>query len=188
MTIRRNVDLSAINDAYRYFETACERAPEGTFEFSKNILFMLGTQCDALLGSAKAMGVETCNCDGIREIEVLMFDMIRRKNEDINEIEQAIGLGRTLVEYPEAAARVLAGLERDRDFLSSLRSDDIDMDDGLERQAQMIVDPPEIAELQQDGTWAIKRGLAFIKGGFRTEAACERAIDIRLSEMLESMQ
>lgn len=140
MTIRSNVNIAAINNDYSAFLTACERAPFGTFELSKSILFMLGTQCDALIGAARALEIGVSTSDGIREIEALMFDMLRRENP-LSEIESAIGLGRSLQDYPESAERILAGLERDRAFLAGLSACDIDMDDGLERMAQMVIDP-----------------------------------------------
>lgn len=119
MTIRRHVDLNAINSAYRDFQEACERAPLGMFEQARSVNDLIGETVDGLIARAhnSTAGIKVDNCDGIREIEALIFDMFRNKNPD-SEIEAAIGLGRTLSEHPESAKRVLDGLQRDRDFLT----------------------------------------------------------------------
>jgi hypothetical protein len=121
MTIRSSINASAINRDFQHFETACESAPLGTFDQAKDIGQMIGEQCDAFLAAAKAMGLDVCNCDGIREIECMMFAMLREKNPD-SQIEQGIGLGQTLNMHPESADRVITGLVRDRDFLASVKS------------------------------------------------------------------
>ncbi len=120
MTIRSNVNIAAANSVFEAFEAACERAPEGTFEESKTIRWLIGETCDDFLSQMQGRGINVCNCDGIREVEVMLFDMIHRKNP-VSEIDAAIGLGRTLLEYPDAADRVIAGLIRDRDFLASIK-------------------------------------------------------------------
>lgn len=123
MTIRRSVDLSAINRDYTLFLDGCEAAPEGMFLQAKDVRDrIIGYGVDELLRTAKASGLETCACDGIREIEILMFDMLRRMNPT-SEIEGAMGLGRALTDADEEGrARIIAGLVRDRDFVASMRA------------------------------------------------------------------
>lgn len=95
MTIRRNLNLATINDDYGDFLTTTERAPAGTYEGAKMIASFIGNVVDALIKDGRASGLKVCNCDGIREIEVLIFDMLRTQNPD-SEIEKAIGLGDAL--------------------------------------------------------------------------------------------
>jgi len=119
MTIRSNVNLRALNTDFTYFLDACEAAPEGVFEEAKNIRDrVLGYSADELLRVCKSNDIGACNCDGIREVEIIMFDMVRRMNPD-SQIESAIGFGREITQFPNARERVIAGLIRDRDFVRS---------------------------------------------------------------------
>jgi hypothetical protein len=102
MTIRRNVNIAAINDDFMAFERGLSAAPAG-FDLNKAEDIrdrVLGYSADTFLAVAKRNGLKTCNCDGIREIEALMFDMIRRQNPDCG-IESLIAIGRAEEEaYP----------------------------------------------------------------------------------------
>lgn len=89
MTIRRNVDITDINHDYMYFETAIENRTKDTDERMVDMLRIIGNACDQLLSEMQLIGLSTCNCDGIREIECLMFDMLRKNNPD-SEIEKTI--------------------------------------------------------------------------------------------------
>ena len=128
MTIRRHVDLSSINEDFMCFEVACSEAPEGMFLQAREIRDrVLGYSADEFLRVTKSNGLETDNCDGIREVEALMFDLVRKKNPD-SEIEAAIGLGRVLRDAPSDRMRlhgskeaILDRLQRDRDFINSTR-------------------------------------------------------------------
>lgn len=80
MTIRRHVDLAAINSDYIRFEAACEETPELVKPVADTARILIGEVCDDLLNIMKNIGLSVCNCDGIREIEVLMFDMLERSN------------------------------------------------------------------------------------------------------------
>lgn len=128
MTIRRHIDIAAINIDYGYFLDATEKAPEGVFEQAKKIAEFIGDHATEFL--AAGMDVQRLavdNGDGIREIECLMFDMLRRKNPN-SEIEEAMGLGRVLAAAPHDPSGlsgskqwIITGLTRDRDFLRSVR-------------------------------------------------------------------
>ena len=120
MTIRRNLNLAAINDDFMDFEKACDLAPDGVLQQAKDIRAFIGEQADQLLSHAQRSGIKTCNCDGIREIEVLIFDMIRRKNPD-SQIERAVGIGGDLREADCATMDgLLAELERNPDTIGTL--------------------------------------------------------------------
>lgn len=115
MTIRRNLNLAAINDDYSDFLTATEHAPAGTFEQAKMIAEFIGNTVDDLIINGRERGLNICNCDGIREIEVLIFSMLSNKNPD-SEIEAARGLGADLREADCGTMdRILAELEMKRD-------------------------------------------------------------------------
>lgn len=122
MTIRRHVDVAAINADYTLFLDACEAAPEGLFDRSKDIRDrVLGYGVDEFARVASGLGLKTCPCDGIREVEAMLFDMLRRLNPD-DEIESAIGFGKALEATETADGRrdLVARLERDRDFVRSM--------------------------------------------------------------------
>ena len=120
MTIRSNVNIRAINDDYGRFLAGVEAAPAGVLVQAQTISDLIGDMADGIIRRAREEDLNVCNGDGIREIEALVFAMLRDKNPD-SEIETAIGLGRTLEDYPENAQCVLDGLRRDRDFLANFR-------------------------------------------------------------------
>lgn len=98
MTIRSHIDAQEANRLYMAFEEGCANAPDGTFERSIAIRDRIGYHCDEFLSGMKALNVSVCNCDGIREIEVLMFDMLRRKNPGGGPIMEAVAFGLALQE------------------------------------------------------------------------------------------
>jgi hypothetical protein len=119
MTIRRHVDFGGLNSVYSQFEDACDSAPGGVFEQAKIAYVLIGQECDALIQNAKDFGIKTDNCDGIREIELLMFDMLCRENPDI--MQEAIYFGGLLEQFPDSRDRIIAGLARDRAFLKDIK-------------------------------------------------------------------
>lgn len=124
MTIRRHVDLAAINTDYTHFLTGCETAPSGMFGRALDVRDRIIGYCvDEIDRTARAAGLESCVSDGIREIEILMFDMLRTKNP-LGEIAGATAFGRALeeAEDPDARQRIIEALERDRDFVPPDRS------------------------------------------------------------------
>lgn len=94
MTIRRHVDLAAINSDYSDFLDGVEIAKAGVVPIAQNVADLIGDAADGIIREARALGLEVCNCDGIREIEILIFDMLLRKNPD-SEIATAITIGET---------------------------------------------------------------------------------------------
>lgn len=131
MTIRRSVNIATINTDFTYFLEGCENAPAGMYTQALDIRDrVLGYVADEFLRVARSSGLETCNCDGIREIECMMFAMIREKNPD-SQIGQAIGLGRALEHASEPGSAVtrsdiLARLRSDRAFVQSQRDAAVD--------------------------------------------------------------
>lgn len=117
MTIRSHIDAREANRLYTAFEEGCANAPEGTFERALLIRDIIGNMCDSFLTDMKELGVGVCNCDGIREIEVLMFDMLRRKN-DAGQIPAMIAFGLALQEqtYQHDRDTIINRVRRDGNF------------------------------------------------------------------------
>lgn len=75
---------------------------------------------DSIEGIARGQDLRVHFCDFTREVEALLFDMMRRENPEFaGEIEQMIALGQQFEMYPESAKVAVANIERDRDFLRS---------------------------------------------------------------------
>lgn len=119
MTIRRSVNIDAMNSDYTAFEEGVDSAPEGLFSFARNLKFEIGEACDDYLRAMTRIGAKVCNCDGIREIEVMMFAMIRDRNPD-SEITQVVGFGRTLRDAdPFDRSSIIRRVERDKGFYAT---------------------------------------------------------------------
>lgn len=115
MTIRRNLNLAAIDSDYCDFLTATEYAPSGTYDEAKMIASFIGNTVDALITDGRRSGLNICGCDKIREIEILIFDMLRTKNPD-SQIEKAISLGDALRNADRAEIdKIITELEYARD-------------------------------------------------------------------------
>lgn len=121
MTIRRNANIAAANSDYSAFLTGVEAAPAGVLVQAQTIADLIGDMVVGLIRRAREEGLNVCNGDAIREIEAMTFTMLWDKNPN-SEINTAVGLGRTLENYPESADRVLAGLRRDSDFINEFRA------------------------------------------------------------------
>lgn len=109
MTIRRNTDLSRFSADLSAVQTAIDATGRDTFKRADEIVNFIGNQCDALLNSAKDLNIGTCNCDGIREIEALMFDMVRRNATiaDDQEISRAMKIGYALDDFPASTGTII---------------------------------------------------------------------------------
>ena len=113
MTIRNGVNLGSKNTDYSHFLLAVETAPE-RFERAEEIRAFIGEQADTIIRRARDFGITVCPCDGIREVEVLLFDMIWNKARDTsiidhNAIGDAVGVGRQL-DDPATRTEVLRAL------------------------------------------------------------------------------
>lgn len=100
MTIRSSIDAQEANRLYMAFEEGCDNAPAGALDQAIAIRDRIGYLCDEFLAGMKALDLAVCNCDGIREVEVLMFDMLRRKNPT-GQIPAMIAFGIALQEAGE---------------------------------------------------------------------------------------
>ena len=92
MTIRRNVNIATINNTYGQFLEGVDAAKAGVLPVAQNVADMIGDAANGILREARGLGLETCNCDGIREIEALIFEMLLRKNPN-SQITAAIEIG-----------------------------------------------------------------------------------------------
>lgn len=77
MTIRRNIDLSAMSDRLWNVQMACDNSAT-SFPQLRDAIGVCGEQCDDLIKTARSESLGICNCDGIREVEALMFDLLAR--------------------------------------------------------------------------------------------------------------
>lgn len=112
MTITRS---ETATNFMRFLECVDE-SPEGTFVDAKEIRETIGDIADKLLMGAKDLGLETCNCDGIFNIEVEIYGFLRAKNVD--RFLPAEGYGRAWEELDrDGRAEMNRRLESDRDFL-----------------------------------------------------------------------
>lgn len=110
MTIRRNVDLNAINRDYDAFQFALSELSRSAFPFARRVQEVVTNSIDELELIASVQAVRIDRCDRIREVEALTFDMIRLTNPD-SEIEQVIKIGHDLDgKSPARVAEYLANL------------------------------------------------------------------------------
>ncbi len=114
MTIRRNVNIDALNDRYNYLERCAEKAPDGTYALSKATVETIGEIADDIMRRVRALGLRANNCDGIREVEAVIYGYVADANPD-SELRVGEGFGEH-VDGP-AGERVLAQAVRDRDFI-----------------------------------------------------------------------
>lgn len=102
MTIRRNVDLSYMSSRLTNAQAAVDTTPSGTFARVPMILDFIGEKLDEFIREAREQGINVCNSDGAREIEALVFEMIRSNaSNDAREIALAIKLGELLTDFPD---------------------------------------------------------------------------------------
>lgn len=124
MTVRKTLDLPQIAEDYRNFRAAMDDAPEGTFRATRQMFRSLDYGVTDLLNSFNDDGLVYDKCDQIFEIEAQLFQMLRDNNPILqNEIATAVGLGETLsTASADTRRRVIAGLERDRDFIAKMEN------------------------------------------------------------------
>ena len=106
MTIRNHVDLRGLNASWSDFERCAEEAPAGTYAQAKAIAEMIESHANALIKELHALGMKADTCDGVREVEALMYGYIRDSNPDAPIFPTAEGFGQAM-EGP-ARERVLA--------------------------------------------------------------------------------
>lgn len=114
MTIRRSVDISSINRDYSAFHTALDYCPVEEFTLSHNIENFVVSTMDDLESNSRFYGVAIDTCDMIREVEALIFDMVRRKNELV-EVEKLIRLGHMIHDFPGNPKKIAASFFANED-------------------------------------------------------------------------
>jgi len=110
MTIRRNIDISQFSRDLNAIQNAIEAT--GAFTRAAQIVEFIGEQCDAFLTEANTLSIGTCNCDGIREIEALMFNMVWRNATcgDSITLGRAMRVGYALEDFPACADTILSAI------------------------------------------------------------------------------
>lgn len=118
MTIRTTIGVRALNDKLNLIDACAENAPEGTYDEAKQVREIIGDMADEFMRRLQTIGLDTPNCDQIREVEAVMYGYVRDANPLV--VATAEGFGEAM-DGP-ARANVIAGATRDRDFLAGLRS------------------------------------------------------------------
>ncbi|MBO9878478.1 hypothetical protein [Xanthomonas sp. D-99] len=115
MTIRSRIDARALNAALESFERCADEAPRGTYEHAKQLATLIGETAQSLISGLREIGLDANNCDGIREVEAVIYGYIKDSNPDATVFPTAEGFGAAL-EGP-ARDRVLVQAVQNRDFL-----------------------------------------------------------------------
>ncbi len=115
MTIRTHIDAAALNKAWTAFEQCASEAPKETYEQAKTVAQVVWRCANSLIEELSEIGMRADNCDGIREVEAVIYGYIKNANPDAAVFPMAEGFGEAM--DGEARERVLAQTVRDRDFL-----------------------------------------------------------------------
>lgn len=120
MTIRSHIDARGLNSALANFERCADEAPKGTYEQAKQVAELIRALTKGLIHDLRAMGLEADTCDGIREVEAVIYGYIKQSNPAGTVFPTAEGFGLSL----DGPARecVLAQAVRDRDLLLHQRT------------------------------------------------------------------
>jgi hypothetical protein len=94
MTIRRSVDIAAINRDLDNFKAGLEVMSPGAFTRALTLDEAIEMMLDDIEQSARVYDLKSDKCDAFREVHALLFDMMRRANPELeNEIVQLIAIG-----------------------------------------------------------------------------------------------
>lgn len=115
MTIRTHIDAQALNRAWTALQRCASDAPAGTYEQASAIAGVVEGCANTLIRELRSIGMNVNVCDGIREVEAVIYGYIKNANPDAEVFPMAEGFGNAMV--GEAGERVLAQAVRDRDFL-----------------------------------------------------------------------
>lgn len=120
MTIRTFVDVRELNSRLGHIETCSENAPKGTFEIATEFNEAMNETFAALIESFRSRGFHVPVNDGMREIEAMVAGFILASDKD-DLLASAEGFGKLIYEGDaDSNKRVIAGIERDRDFLRGM--------------------------------------------------------------------
>lgn len=89
MTIRTNVNLNAASDLLGFATDGCSQASHTAVDC---VLELIGETVDELRKQLVAMGIPVDNCDGIREVEALIYDWARRAKPEAFEAAELDGI------------------------------------------------------------------------------------------------
>ncbi|MDI3258454.1 MAG: hypothetical protein QJR02_02025 [Sinobacteraceae bacterium] len=92
MTIRSSIDARALNRSLTDFE-GVDDAPDGSYEQAKSLRRLIGDSVDQLMKNIREMGLCVDTCDGIREVEAVIYGYIKDANPDHPMFPTAEGFG-----------------------------------------------------------------------------------------------
>ncbi len=117
MSIRRNVNIAELNNAWGSFESCAIDAPDGTYEATKQLHSVISDAAGNLMIELRALGYKADACDMIREVEAVMYGYAKASNPDATVFPCSEGFGEAMA--GPARARVLAQTESNRAFLAA---------------------------------------------------------------------
>lgn len=118
MTISSSINASRLSSEYGYFETCAEESPDFSYDQAKQIKEMIGHACDKLIRDTRALGLSANNCDGIREVEAVIYRWLKNSNPEETIFPVAEGFGSAM--QGPARARVLDNCRANVDFMKSI--------------------------------------------------------------------
>ena len=108
--------MNSVNHkALENFKRCVDEAPEGCYEEAKRLNEMMGDTCSTLMADLRSLGLKADACDLIYEVEVAIYQYVRRSNPDATLFATAEGFGSGL--NGPARERVLAQAAANRDAL-----------------------------------------------------------------------
>ncbi|RBG61917.1 hypothetical protein BRM42_01845 [Xanthomonas oryzae pv. oryzae] len=99
------------------FEACTDEAPKGTYILAKQLRQLIGDTADQLIRELRQLGLKADTCDGIRAVEVAIYQYIKDSNNDATVFPTAESFGNAL--GGPARERVLAQAARDMAFLAT---------------------------------------------------------------------
>lgn len=109
--------INSTNMALKNLRSCVENAPDGTYSEAKKIVGILNDAMDAVQQSLRDEGLRADNCDLAFTLEAAIYQYIKGSNPSLT-LSMAICEGFGDNATGPAKERVIAGIERDRDFLA----------------------------------------------------------------------
>lgn len=119
MTIPRTINMEALNERLGNMDNCAQYAPTRTFERAKTAHGIIGEALDDLIKRLAAEGFDVCNCDGVRQVEAVMYGWVVTSDPETFLVAEGFGSAMDT----EAKDRVIANMKRDRDFIENMRRD-----------------------------------------------------------------
>jgi len=121
MTIRSAINAQKLNNEWSNFKQCADEAPDGTYEACKDIAAVVDGAAKELFDKTKLLGLKANTCDGIREVEAVIYGFIKDSNPDSPVFPTSEGFGEGL--QGPARERILAQAASNRDFLARAYAD-----------------------------------------------------------------